>query len=180
MGREMVKVLALLMGVLICGTAAAQLPGVAAAQLEQAPKPNPAAPMYRQTGEQYRIYEFPGTGEPIPYRLFVPESWTPQRKMPVLITLRAGNSINNNHRGGNDLVKMARERGYIVISPSRQVIQGSPAGPHELHAHAHQYEGQQPHHHQRAYLAKLLQQSRGVHENEIEDHGGQCGPRCGH
>ena len=117
MRRIMVTLLALHMGVLICGIAAAQLPGVAAAQLEQSPKPNPAAPMYRQTGEQYRIYEFPGTGEPIPYRLFVPESWTPQRKMPVLITLRAGNSINNNHRGGNDLVKMARERGYIVISP---------------------------------------------------------------
>jgi predicted peptidase len=102
---------------LVSGAATAQLPGVAAAVLEQAPKPNPAAPMYRQTGEQYRIYEFPGTGEPIPYRLFVPESWTPAKKLPVLITLRAGNSINNNHRGGNELVKMARERGYIVISP---------------------------------------------------------------
>ena len=73
--------------------------------------------MYRQTGEQYRVYEFPGTGEPIPYRLFVPETWKPDQKLPVLITLRAGNSINNNHRGGNDLVKVARERGYIVISP---------------------------------------------------------------
>jgi hypothetical protein len=40
-----------------------------AAEPDQAPKPNPAAPMYRQTGEQYRIYEFPGTGEPVPYRL---------------------------------------------------------------------------------------------------------------
>jgi dienelactone hydrolase len=98
-------------------TAAADLPGVPVAQLEQAPKPNPAAPMYRQKGEQYRIYEFPGTGESIPYRLFVPESWTPEQKLPVLITLRAGNSVNNNHRGGNELVKSARERGYIVISP---------------------------------------------------------------
>jgi predicted peptidase len=97
--------------------ARAQLPGIAAALLEQAPKPNPAAPMYRQTGEQYRVYDFPGTGESIPYRLFVPESWKPQQKLPVLITLRAGNSINNNHRDGNQLVKVARERGYIVISP---------------------------------------------------------------
>lgn len=102
---------------LISGAAFAQLPGVAATQLEQAPRPGPAAPMYRQTGEQYRIYEFPGTGEPIPYRLFVPESWKPEQKLPVLVTLRAGNSVNNNHRGGNDLVKLARERGYIVISP---------------------------------------------------------------
>jgi dienelactone hydrolase len=98
-------------------TANADLPGVAAARLEQAPKPNPVAPMYRQKGEQYRAYDFPGTGESIPYRLFVPESWTPEQKMPVLVTLRAGNSINSNHRGGNELVKVARERGYIVISP---------------------------------------------------------------
>lgn len=79
--------------------------------------PNPAAPMYRQTGEQYRSYDFPGTGESIPYRLFVPENWTPDQSLPILITLRAGPSINNNHRNNNDLVLQARERGYIVISP---------------------------------------------------------------
>ena len=79
--------------------------------------PNPAAPLYRSTGEQYRAYDFPGTGESIPYRLFVPETWTPEQRLPVLITLRAGNSINNNHRGTNDLVAQAREHGYIVVSP---------------------------------------------------------------
>lgn len=90
------------------------LPGVADIAVVA---PNPAAPMYRHTGEQYRIYEFPGTGEPIPYRLFVPENWTPEQRLPVLITLRAGTSINNNHRDSNDLVAEARARGYIVISP---------------------------------------------------------------
>jgi poly(3-hydroxybutyrate) depolymerase len=109
----------------------AQSAGVSVVQPEQAPKPNVAAPMYRQTGEQYRAYEFPGTGESIPYRLFVPESWTPDKKLPILITLRAGNSINNNHRGGNELVKVARERGFIVLSPlgyrgTSQPYYGSP------------------------------------------------------
>jgi len=92
----------------------AQLPGFTP---EVTPVPNPDAPMYQQTGEQYRVYEFPGTGEPIPYRVFVPESWTPDQHLPVLITLRAGTSINNNHRGTNDLVVQAREHGYILISP---------------------------------------------------------------
>lgn len=92
----------------------AQLPGVDRADL---PEPNPSWPMYQQTGEQYRIYEFPGTGEPVPYRLFVPESWVPGQHLPVLVTLRAGTSINNNHRNDNDLVLLAREQGYIVISP---------------------------------------------------------------
>lgn len=81
------------------------------------PTPNPDAPLYQSTGEQYRVYDFPGTGEGIPYRLFVPEDWRPGRSLPVLITLRAGMSVNNNHRQGNDLVREADERGYIVISP---------------------------------------------------------------
>ena len=95
----------------------AQPAATAASATDQLPKPNPSAPMYRQTGEQYRIYEFPGTGEPIPYRLYVPEDWQPAEKLPVLITLRAGTSINNNHRDNNDLVQQARQHRYIVISP---------------------------------------------------------------
>ena len=96
-----------------------------------APQPNPTGPLYQATGEQYRVYDFPGTGESIPYRLFVPSSWTPGTQMPILVTLRAGNSINNNHREGNDLVRLGEERGYIVISPLgyrglRQPYYGSP------------------------------------------------------
>jgi len=121
-----------LAGVLLAAsfTASAQvtLPGVT---LENAPMPNPALPMYQSTGEQYRTYDFPGTGESIPYRLFVPENWTPAQSLPILVTLRAGNSVNNNHRENNDLVLEARERGYIVISPLgyrglRQPYYGSP------------------------------------------------------
>jgi predicted peptidase len=103
----------LLLALMLPLTAFTQQPAPTAAP----PAPNPAAPLYRQTGEQYRVYEFPGTLEPIPYRLFVPESWTPAQHLPILITLRAGTSINNNHRDGNDLVTAAREHGYIVISP---------------------------------------------------------------
>src|SRR6056300_76069 len=90
------------------------IPGM---QVSDSLVPNPNAPMYQHSGEQYRAYEFPGTGEPIPYRLYVPENWSPEQSLPVLITLRAGPSINNNHRNNNDLVVQARERGYIVISP---------------------------------------------------------------
>ena len=96
-----------------------------------APAPNPDGPLYQQTGEQYRVYDFPDTGEGIPYRLFIPSSWRPGRSLPILITLRAGMSVNNNHREGNDLVREAEKRGYIVISPMgykplRQPYYGSP------------------------------------------------------
>ncbi|MDT8397425.1 MAG: alpha/beta hydrolase-fold protein [Pseudomonadales bacterium] len=121
------------LGILLLLTAGAQaqLPPVPGLQNDQAPQPDPDAPMYRQTGEQYRVYDFPGTGEAIPYRLFVPETWTPEQRLPVLITLRAGTSVNNSHREGNDLVREARARGYIVISPLgyrpyRQPYYGSP------------------------------------------------------
>jgi predicted peptidase len=68
-------------------------------------------------GEQYRIYNFPGTGESIPYRLFVPSRWTPNTKLPILVTLRAGNTVDGPYRAGNDLVKQAEQRGYIVVTP---------------------------------------------------------------
>lgn len=98
---------------LVCGLFA----GSVEAQPPAPAAPRPDWPLYQSTGEQYRVYEFPGTGEPIPYRLSVPPGWTPEQQLPVLVTLRAGPSINNNHRGGNDLVREANARGYIVISP---------------------------------------------------------------
>jgi predicted peptidase len=109
------RALFLIVSMLVSSVTWAQAPAAPAAPA--APVPDPKAPMYQHTGEQYRVYEFPGTGEPIPYRLFVPETWTPDQHLPILITLRAGNSINNNHRNNNDLVVQARQRGYIVISP---------------------------------------------------------------
>jgi predicted peptidase len=82
-----------------------------------APQPNPNAPLYHAKGEQYRIYNFPGTGESIPYRLFVPSRWTPDAKLPMLVTLRAGNTVDGPYRAGNDLVKVAEQRGYLVVTP---------------------------------------------------------------
>lgn len=79
--------------------------------------PDPAAPLYRQTGEQYRIYNFPVTAESIPYRLFVPTTWTPASRMPLLVTMRAGRSVDNSYRPPNSLVKEAARRGYLVVTP---------------------------------------------------------------
>ena len=80
-------------------------------------RPNPRAPLYRHVGEQYRVYEFPGTAESIPYRLFVPSRWTPGTKLPLLVTLRAGTSVNNSYRSNNDFVVQAERRGYLVVTP---------------------------------------------------------------
>lgn len=82
-----------------------------------APKPDPRAPLYRHVGEQYRVYEFPGTTESIPYRLFVPSRWKPGVRLPLLVTLRAGQSVNNSYRSNNDFVKQGEQRGYLVVTP---------------------------------------------------------------
>ena len=81
------------------------------------PQPNPTGPLYQFKGEQYLVYNFPGTGESIPYRLFVPSRWTPTTKLPMLVTLRAGNTVDGPYRAGNDLVKVAEQRGFIVVTP---------------------------------------------------------------
>jgi len=80
-------------------------------------QPNPRGPLYQHVGEQYRVYDFPGTGESIPYRLFVPSRWKPGVRLPLLVTLRAGNSVNNSYREPNSLVAQAERRGYLVVTP---------------------------------------------------------------
>jgi len=115
-------------------TALAPAAGSAAPQAPASPaplRPNPRAPLYRHLGEQYRVYDFPGTGESIPYRLFVPSRWTPGTKLPLLVTLRAGTSVDNSYRSQNDLVANAERRGYLVVTPMgyrplRQPYYGSP------------------------------------------------------
>jgi predicted peptidase len=94
-------------------------------------QPNPKAPLYQHTGEQYRVYDFPGTGESIPYRLFVPSRWKPGVALPLLVTLRAGTSVDNSYREPNSLVAQAEKRGYLVVTPMgyrplRQPYYGSP------------------------------------------------------
>ena len=80
-------------------------------------QPNPRAPLYQHVGEQYRAYDFPGTGESIPYRLFVPSRWKPGTRLPLLVTLRAGTSVDNSYREPNSLVAQAEKRGYLVVTP---------------------------------------------------------------
>jgi predicted peptidase len=108
-------VFALLLVAACCSPAYSQAP----AQAPAAPplQPNPKGPLYQHTGEQYRVYEFPGTAESIPYRLFVPSRWKAGARLPLLVTLRAGQSVDNPYREPNTLVQQAEQRGYLVVTP---------------------------------------------------------------
>jgi predicted peptidase len=97
--------------------ARSQGPPAGAAPVPGAAQPTQTSLQFQQKGEQYRVYNFPVTGESIPYRLFVPSRWTPATRLPVLVTLRAGTTVDGPYRAGNDLVKQAEQRGYIVVTP---------------------------------------------------------------
>ena len=80
--------------------------------------PNPNDVQYQSKGDQHRTYSFPETGESIPYRLYVPSRWNRDARLPLMVILHSGNSIDVPFQRGNGvLAKVAEERGYIVLSP---------------------------------------------------------------
>src|SRR5258708_38222519 len=61
---------------------------------------------------------FPGTGESIPYHLYVPMKWTKTTKLPlVIVTHGAGQPADAPFvRGDGALAKFAEERGFVVAA----------------------------------------------------------------
>src|ERR1019366_4655335 len=80
--------------------------------------PDTKDPQYQAKGDLHRTYSFPGTGESIPYRLYVPSKWTRGTNLPLLVELHAGDSLDNPFgRGDGVLIRLAEERGIIVAAP---------------------------------------------------------------
>lgn len=86
--------------------------------LQAAVSPDAKDPQYQAKGDLHRTYPFPGTGESIPYRLYVPSKWTKGAKLPLLIEMHAGDSLDNPFgRGNGILIRLAEERGIIIAAP---------------------------------------------------------------
>ena len=81
--------------------------------------PDPNNPQYQTKGDQKRTYAFPGTGEMIPYHLYVPSKWTPQTKLPLVVILHGANQGPDTvfERNEGILGKTAEARGYVVVAP---------------------------------------------------------------
>ena len=47
----------------------------------------------------------------------MPSRWKPGARQPLLVTLRAGQSVDNPYREPNTLVSEAEHRGYLVVTP---------------------------------------------------------------
>src|SRR5499427_2214773 len=84
----------------------------------QAPQPDPKDAQYQVKGDQKRTYMFPGTGESIPYHLYVPMKWNKNTKLPLVIVTHGASQPADApfQRGDGALGKFAEERGYIVAA----------------------------------------------------------------
>jgi len=71
------------------------------------------------TGDQHRTYRFAPTGAEMPYRLYVPSSWSAQRSLPILLFLHGAGANESTYLDIADglLRKLAEKHGYIVVSP---------------------------------------------------------------
>lgn len=66
---------------------------------------------------QHRSYEFPATGESIPYALFVPSSYDQSSESPLIISLHGLGRSYDWLMGYHGLLDQAEANGYIVVTP---------------------------------------------------------------
>ncbi|WP_068082623.1 carboxylesterase family protein [Novosphingobium rosa] len=76
-------------------------------------------PVEHARGLQDRAYRFPETGELVPYQLYVPSGWTPDRRWPLVVALHGANLDERNMLGRADgqMQKLAEAQGVIVVAP---------------------------------------------------------------
>src|SRR5215467_10606043 len=105
----------------------------------QAPSPDPKDPQYQAKGDQKRTYTFPGTGESIPYHLYVPSKWSPNTKLPLVVVTHGASQPADTpfQRGNGALGKIAEERGYVVVAitgykPQATVVDGGYNNPFKM------------------------------------------------
>jgi poly(3-hydroxybutyrate) depolymerase len=105
----------------------------------QAPQPDPKDPQYQAKGDQKRTYSFPGTGESIPYHLYVPMKWTKTTKLPLVVVTHGASQPADApfQRGDGALGKIAEERGYVVVAvtgykPQATVVDGGYNNPFKM------------------------------------------------
>ena len=78
------------------------------------------AVVFAQTkGDQKRTYSFPGTGESIPYHLYVPSRWNLNTRLPLVVVLHGANQGPDVvfERADGVLGKVAEQKGFIVVAP---------------------------------------------------------------
>jgi predicted peptidase len=73
---------------------------------------------------QHRNYEFPGTGESIPYAVFVPASYDSSQPAPLIVSLHGLGRSHDWLMGYHGLLDQAEAHGYIVVTPLGYIRRG--------------------------------------------------------
>ncbi len=79
----------------------------------------PGSPDWRAKGDLHRKYRFPAADAEMPYRLYVPTTWDGKSKLPLILMLHGAGNDENGYldRNGKQLLHLAEQHGYIVVSP---------------------------------------------------------------
>jgi poly(3-hydroxybutyrate) depolymerase len=79
----------------------------------------PGGAQWRAKGDQRRTYRNAATGKDEPYRICVPSAWDGTASLPAVMFLHGAGSDENSYldQNGKQLVKLAEEHGYLLISP---------------------------------------------------------------
>jgi poly(3-hydroxybutyrate) depolymerase len=106
--------------VFVVATVVALVGSGSAPALAQAPQPDVKSAQYQAKGEQDRAYAFPGTGEMIPYHLYVPAKWTPTARLPLVVVTHGANQPATapfqRPQAKPTLAATAEARGFIVVA----------------------------------------------------------------
>jgi len=73
---------------------------------------------------QHRSYQFPATGESIPYALFVPSSYDANDQAPLIVSLHGLGRSYDWLMGYHGLLDQAEANGYLVVTPLGYIRRG--------------------------------------------------------
>ncbi len=88
------------------------------------------------TGSQHLDYEFAPTGERMPLRYYVPTTWDGTTALPIMLMLHGAGANENSYmdRVEGQLMQLAEQHGYIVVSPLGHTPLGAYGNPLRLPA----------------------------------------------
>ena len=82
-------------------------------------------PLKKSTGDFHLAYQSAVDSQLVPYRIFVPEGYTPDRSWPLIIGLHGASGSENTwldrrRRGDTENLckRLSQERGYVFVAPS--------------------------------------------------------------
>jgi predicted peptidase len=97
------------------------------------------------TGDQQRRYDFPEARAEMPYRLYVPQSYDPARKTPLVVALHGyGGDQNYFLAARHDLPDLLEQHGFIFVTPMGYSTGGWYGAPLDIPGNRTRSSGQPP------------------------------------